>query len=62
MKTILTAAFAAALLSVGTLAIANDTVVLANKKGDVTFNHKKHSESFVCSTCHGEGEPRNNFV
>lgn len=40
-----------------TPAFAADTVVLKAKNGDVTFNHKKHSESMECKTCHGEGTP-----
>ncbi|ALC17811.1 putative periplasmic triheme cytochrome c [Desulfuromonas soudanensis] len=40
-----------------TPALAADTVVLKAKNGDVTFNHKVHSESMECKTCHGEGTP-----
>ena len=59
MKTYLATAVATALLCLSTLALAmpSDTVVLENKKGAVTFNHKQHSESFACATCHGDGEP-----
>jgi DnaJ-class molecular chaperone len=38
-------------------ATAADTVVLEAKNGNVTFNHKQHSESMECKTCHGEGTP-----
>jgi len=38
-------------------ALATDTVVLPAKNGDVTFNHKAHSETMACKTCHGEGTP-----
>jgi hypothetical protein len=42
--------------SVG-VAIAVDTVVYEAKKGNVTFNHKAHSEVVGdCAKCH-EGEP-----
>ena len=48
---------AIALLSIAVIATASDTVVLENKRGAVTFNHKAHSESISCDTCHGSGEP-----
>ena len=38
-------------------ALAADTVVLPAKNGNVTFNHKMHSESMECKVCHGEGTP-----
>ena len=38
-------------------AFAADTVVLKAKNGSVTFDHKKHSTSMDCKTCHGEGTP-----
>ncbi len=41
--------------SVG-VAIAADNVVYENKKGNVTFDHKTHSEAMECSKCH-EGTP-----
>ena len=39
-----------------TLAYAADVVTYESKKGNVTFNHKAHSEKMDCSKCH-EGEP-----
>lgn len=38
-------------------AFAADTVVLKAKNGNVTFDHKKHSATGDCKTCHGEGTP-----
>lgn len=38
-------------------AFAADTVVLKAKNGNVTFDHKKHSTTNDCKTCHGEGTP-----
>jgi type 1 fimbria pilin len=55
MKKMLTIALLLA-FTAGT-AIAADTVVLTAKNGDVTFNHKVHSESMDCKVCHGDGKP-----
>jgi hypothetical protein len=33
-----------------------DTITLEAKNGNVTFNHKAHSEKMECKACH-EGEP-----
>jgi hypothetical protein len=55
MKKLFTAAMLVAFAA--TTAFAADTVVLEAKNGNVTFNHKKHSESMECKTCHGEGKP-----
>jgi len=38
-------------------AVAADTVTLEAKNGNVTFNHKQHSEANECKVCHGEGKP-----
>ncbi|ACM18981.1 cytochrome c, 3 heme-binding sites [Geotalea daltonii FRC-32] len=38
-------------------AFAADTVVMKAKNGNVTFDHKKHSASGDCKSCHGEGTP-----
>jgi predicted CXXCH cytochrome family protein len=38
-------------------ALAADTVVLKAKNGNVTFDHKKHSATGDCKSCHGEGTP-----
>ncbi|ABQ28267.1 cytochrome c3 family protein [Geotalea uraniireducens] len=38
-------------------AFAADTVVLKAKNGNVTFDHKKHSATGDCKSCHGEGTP-----
>ena len=38
-------------------AFAADTVILKAKNGNVTFDHKKHSTSMDCKSCHGEGTP-----
>lgn len=37
--------------------IAADMVTLKAKMGDVTFNHKAHSEANDCKVCHGDGTP-----
>lgn len=39
-----------------TLAYAVDTVTYESKKGNVTFDHKGHSDKMDCAACH-EGEP-----
>ena len=39
-----------------TLAYAADVVTYESKKGNVTFDHKMHSEKMGCDKCH-EGEP-----
>jgi predicted aldo/keto reductase-like oxidoreductase len=39
-----------------TLAYAADTVTYESKKGNVTFNHKAHSDKIDCAVCH-EGTP-----
>jgi len=39
-----------------TLAYAADVVTYESKKGNVSFNHKAHSESISCDKCHA-GEP-----
>jgi predicted CXXCH cytochrome family protein len=52
--------FAVALMVVffaASAATAADTVVLKAKNGDVTFDHKKHSSSGDCKSCHGEATP-----
>ena len=36
---------------------AADTVVLKAKNGNISFNHKAHSATNDCKTCHGEGTP-----
>ena len=55
MKKLLVAALLVAFSS--SFALAVDTVVLEAKNGNVTFNHKAHSESMECKVCHGEGTP-----
>jgi cytochrome c553 len=55
MKKLLVAALLVSFAAVP--AFAADTVVLEAKNGNVTFNHKKHSESMECKVCHGEGTP-----
>lgn len=40
-----------------TAALAADVVTYESKKGNVTFDHKAHSEKSDCKTCHGEGTP-----
>jgi len=37
--------------------IAADTVTLAAKMGDVTFNHKVHGEQAGCKACHPAAPP-----
>ena len=39
-----------------TLAYAADVVTYESKKGNVTFDHKAHSEKMGCEKCH-EGTP-----
>ena len=39
-----------------TLAYAADSVTYESKKGNVTFDHKGHSEKMDCAACH-EGTP-----
>ena len=55
MKTLLVA-LVLATLAAGP-ALAADTVVLKAKFGNITFNHKMHSEKFACKTCHGDATP-----
>jgi hypothetical protein len=55
MKKLLIAAMLVAFAA--STAMAADTVTLTAKNGNVTFNHKKHSESMECKICHGEGTP-----
>jgi type 1 fimbria pilin len=55
MKKLLVAAMLVAFAA--STAMAADTVTLTAKNGNVTFNHKKHSESMECKICHGEGTP-----
>jgi opacity protein-like surface antigen len=55
MKKLLVAAMLVAFAA--STAMAADTVTLTAKNGNVTFNHKKHSESMECKVCHGEGTP-----
>jgi type 1 fimbria pilin len=55
MKKLLVAAMLVAFAA--STAMAADTVTLEAKNGNVTFNHKKHSESMECKICHGEGTP-----
>jgi len=50
-------AFVVVLLLLAAPVIAADMVTLKAKMGDVTFNHKAHSEANDCKTCHGDGEP-----
>ena len=37
--------------------IAADMVTLKSKMGDVTLNHKAHSEKAECKACHGDATP-----
>ena len=55
MKKLLVAAMLVAFAA--STAMAADTVTLEAKNGNITFNHKKHSESMECKICHGEGTP-----
>jgi len=55
MKKLLVAAMLVAFAA--STAMAADMVTLEAKNGNVTFNHKKHSESMECKVCHGEGTP-----
>jgi hypothetical protein len=47
-------------LFVASPVIAADMVTLKAKMGDVTFNHKAHSEQNACKTCHPT-EPAGKF-
>nr|WP_320049917.1 cytochrome C [uncultured Desulfuromonas sp.] len=40
-----------------TAAFAADVVTYENSKGNVTFNHKAHSEKNECKVCHGDAAP-----
>jgi hypothetical protein len=55
MKKLLVAAMLVAFAA--STALAVDSVTLTAKNGNITFNHKKHSESMECKVCHGEGAP-----
>lgn len=54
MKKLLVAVMVVAFAA--TSALAADTIVFPAKNGNVTFNHKMHSEKFECKACH-EGTP-----
>ena len=45
------------LLFVAAPLMAADTITLKAKMGDVTFNHKVHSEKAECKTCHTAEPP-----
>ena len=45
------------LLFVASPVVAADMVTLKAKMGDVTFNHKVHSEQNACKTCHPAEPP-----
>jgi predicted CXXCH cytochrome family protein len=56
MKKLLAAAMMIAFAA--SVAFAADTVVIKSKKGDITFNHAKHSaDPASCKTCHGDAKP-----
>lgn len=56
MKNLVIAAMLVAFAS--SAALAADTVVLKAKNGDVTFNHKAHSDNLNdCKICHGADKP-----
>lgn len=56
MKNLVIAAMLVVFASSATLAA--DTIVLKAKNGDVSFNHKVHSDSLKdCTICHGAGKP-----
>lgn len=57
MKKVLAALLMVAFAATAALAQGPESVVMKAKNGDVTFNHKKHSTSMECKTCHGEGAP-----
>jgi primosomal protein N' len=45
-----------AFAATATLAFAADVVTYENKQGNVTFNHKGHSDKMKCDACH-QGTP-----
>jgi predicted CXXCH cytochrome family protein len=53
MSALLMVVFAASVA----VAAAPDSVTMNAKNGNVTFDHKKHSASGDCKSCHGEGTP-----
>jgi predicted CXXCH cytochrome family protein len=56
MKNLVLAAMLVVFASSATLAA--DTVVLKAKNGDISFNHKAHSDNLKdCTICHGPGKP-----
>lgn len=56
MKNLVIAAMLVAFAS--SAALAADTVTLEAKNGNVTFNHKAHSDALKdCKICHGAGTP-----
>ena len=58
MKKLLIAVLLVAFAAAPALAAnAPATVTLQAKNGNVTFNHKAHSERTDCKTCHTSGEP-----
>ena len=57
MKTRAVAVLLAALVAVPGTVGAIDRVIMPAANGDVTFDHKRHSESMACRICHGEGAP-----
>ena len=49
--------FVVIVMFIASAALAADVITLKAKFGDITFNHKTHSTSMDCKTCHGEGTP-----
>jgi hypothetical protein len=57
MKKMIVALLSVAVFAGSAFAAAPDSVVLKNKKGDVTFGHKKHDAAGTlkdCKACHAD--------
>lgn len=57
MKKLIVVLMVLAFAFTATFAIAADSVTYENKQGNVTFNHKMHSEKLACKDCHGDAAP-----
>ncbi len=45
------------LMFVAAPVLAEDSVTVKSKTGNVTFNHKAHGGTGDCAVCHGSGTP-----
>lgn len=44
--------FTVTFLMIGMLSAQSDVLTLKSTKGDITYPHKKHSDTFKCVECH----------